>query len=122
MDDNKFLQSVERLQDRYQRFGKMTGPQQAAFRATLTTLLKQVEDPDIKAILEDIREDIGEPESRSYAKLTRLLNSAKEEGKAEDAAKLEGLQETMIQREIELRRQRILARAKARKSGKGKAE
>ena len=142
MSDIKTLKSVEKLLNRADKFEKLTGPQQAAFRAQLTRLLNQVEDPDIKAVLLQLKEEVGEAETAAAklltaddliaeyrekyqgysnrqrgafkAKLSRLLNKASEEGDKETVEKLTGLETTIAETALSLSKKRILAMAKKR--------
>lgn len=141
-DTIDLLKSVENLMNRVEKFDSLSAPRKAAFRANLTRLLNQVEDPDILQVLNDLQEEVGKSETREAkkltaddliqeykeaykgysarqrgafkAKLSRLLNTAEEKGDGETVAKLQELQETMIETEERLRKQRILALAKKR--------
>lgn len=142
MSDIKTLKSVEKLLNRADKFDKLTGPQQAAFRAQLTRLLNQVEDPDIRSVLEALKDEVGEAEKSSSqpmtaddliaeyrekyqgysnrqrgafkAKLSRLLNKAAEENDTETVEKLTGLETTIKETALSLSKKRILAMAKKR--------
>lgn len=135
--------AIERLLDKADRFDRLTGPQQAAFRATLTRQLKTVQDPDILTVLQELQNEIGEPDSPTAKKMTaddlvteyreryaglsmrqrgafkakvsRLINSATEEGDKETVDKLEALQAEIEETAVRMKKQRILALAKKRR-------
>lgn len=112
--------SVTKLLEDLKEFDSMDGPRKGAFRARVTRYLNQVEDEKVRAILERIRERVGEAETRSSkkltvedleeefpnfreystkrrgaykAKVTRLQNEAKDEGDSETVARLETIQD-----------------------------
>lgn len=116
-----YLKSVESLLDRVEKFDRLTAPQQAAFRANLTRLTKQVtDDPEVAEILDLIKERIGEPDTKTYqpqtpaevvseyegkflsysikqrisfkAKVSRMANKSKEDGNLEALETLTSLQ------------------------------
>lgn len=137
---SNILSSVESLLDKVDKFDRMTGPQQAAFRAQLTRLQNQdIDDPEIAQILADIEAAIPEKESKTYspqtveeivaeyeskwmgysarqragfkAKLTRRVNAADEAGEADDLEKLTGLQDRIESEARKARMDRIRAKA-----------
>ncbi len=142
MSDLQTLKAVENLLNRADKFDKLPGPQQAAFRAQLTKLIERVDEPDIKAVLVDLKEEVGEAETaaaklltgddiiaeyrdkyQSYsirqrgafkAKAKRLLNKATEDGDTETVEKLTKLEETIEETALSLSKKRILAMAKKR--------
>lgn len=137
-----YLNSVESLLKRAERFESMTSGQQAAFRANLTMLRKRVDDPEIAQILDDLQAEIGLPEKRERAmmtpddlrneyrdkfggyndrqkaafkaKVTRLAKRLTEEGDVETAKGLETILTDIAEVEAQALRKRILNLAKKR--------
>ncbi|MCP4424430.1 MAG: hypothetical protein GY803_08070 [Chloroflexi bacterium] len=128
--------TIERLVERANKFETLTPNQQAGFRAALTRQLNSIEDDEMKAVLEAVQEHIGEPEKRATEKLTaddlinkypdylgmspkqrgaykaqisRLLNTAVENGDSETVKKLESLKSTMEEDTLKFQKHRILA-------------
>ena len=142
MSDLQTLKAVENLLNRADKFDKLPGPQQAAFRAQLTKLIDRVDEPEIKAVLVALKEEVGEAETAAAklltaddliaeyrekyqgysirqrgafkAKAKRLLNKAKEDGDTETVEKLTKLEETIEETALSLSKKRILAMAKKR--------
>jgi formate dehydrogenase maturation protein FdhE len=112
--------SVQKLLQDLKEFESMDGNRQGAFRARLTRYLNEVEDEQVRRILEQVRERVGEAEKRASqkltaedleaefpsftgydskrrgaykAKLTRLLNEARDEGDTQSAERLAALAE-----------------------------
>lgn len=136
--------AIESLLDNVGRLDKMTNVQVAAFRAQLTRLERVVTDPEMKAILADIREQAGEPESPGYtkqtaddlvkeyegkwlsksgkqraafkAKVSKMFNSATQDGDTANAAKLKALQDRIEAEATKARLDRIRAKAKQMKA------
>lgn len=53
------LDAVIGMLQRAERFDELPAPQQAALRAQVTRSLKAIDDPDIRAVLEDIQNVVG---------------------------------------------------------------
>lgn len=114
------MRSVQKLLEDLKKFESMDGNRQGAFRARLTRYLREVEDEQVRRILEQVRERVGEAEKRASqkltagdletefpsfagydskrrgaykAKLTRLLNEAKDEGDSQSVERLTALAE-----------------------------
>lgn len=113
------MDSVRRLLEDLKKFESMDSSRKGAFRARVTRYLNKVENPDVKKILEAIREKVGEAEARTTARLTvedleaelpkfagydskrrgaykakatRLLNEAKDKGDTDKVARLQVIQ------------------------------
>lgn len=134
-----YLNAVESLLDKVDGFGRLKAGQQAAFRASLTSLQRKVTDPQILGILAKIKAQIGESEAKVYqsqtpaeviaeyeqkylsysakqrtgfkAKLTRMANKMGEDGNIEAQALLTSLQARIDQEGQAARMSRILAKA-----------
>ncbi len=85
MSDNsnmlmKFYKSVESLVDRASTFDRIPSGKQAALKAHLSRLEKEVKEPELLALLDDpeqfqnllatVREIVGHSETKSYARQT----------------------------------------------------
>lgn len=136
------LTNVQSLADKSTRFDRMTPAQQAGHRAAVTRARTKAEElgaTDLLDALNAITEAIGEAEKaerermtaeslveeyakyQGYsprqraayrAKISRLLNSAKEEGDAETVAALESLNEKMTADEVAAWKRALLATLK----------
>ena len=138
------LSAVEKLLKAAGEFPAMEAPRKAAFRASLTRLEKQVTDPELAAILADIRAEVGEPEARQTpkltagdlegefpkfagydskrrgaykAKLSRLLKETRDANDGEAVNRLLALQSKVAELETRETMKRIRALANKRKAG-----
>lgn len=129
------LDAVIGMLRRAERFDELPAPQQAALRAQVTRTLRDASDPDIAAVLEQIRDVIGEAATRpadrmtaadlfneyeaAYAgyssrqrtafkaKVSRLGNVANEAGDTETAAAMSELSARIVRSEEEAQRDLI---------------
>jgi hypothetical protein len=118
------LSSVETVLNKTAQLEKLSTGQVAALRATITKLLEQVDDDELKGILLEVQAIVGERETASYqpksaddyvieyeqkyrsysmkqrgafkAKVSRSLGNAKEAGDEAEAAKLQQLLDKIV--------------------------
>lgn len=137
------LTSVLKLVEQADKFGTMQPPQQAAFRARLTRYLNEVTDEEVKGILLGIQNEVGTAVKKSTqkltaetieaefkeayagydtqkrgafkAKVTRLLNEAREGGDQETQMRLAAVQLKADDFESKEVKAKLLALAKNRK-------
>jgi len=136
------MASVLKLVEQADEFPAMDSPRQAAFRARLTRYLNEVTDEEVKGILLGIQGEVGtavkkstqkmtaetiEAEFQEFggmdtnkrgafkAKVTRLLNEAKEEGDQETQKRLAAVQLKTHDFEVKEVKRKLIEAAKNRK-------